>query len=144
MASVEEALVTMFKNEPTITALLGTPLRYTPDVIPQGTAMPAAAYQRISNTRQDSLLTIGTLTRQRLQITIWANNAASRNDVRIAIIGFLRTANIQWRNGVRARALNGVRFGGILIDNDIEQKEPASAIFQSLVDLIIWYNVDSV
>jgi len=141
MATVEEALVTLLKNEPTIGAVLGTPaLRYTPDNIPQGATLPAASYQRVSNIRQNSLVTIGSLTRQRLQLTIWANNAASRALVRSALISFFRAVNLQWKDRTRAREIDGIRFGGITIENDIEQREPASNVYQSLIDLIIWYN----
>lgn len=141
MATVEEALVTLFKNEPTISTILGSPqFRYTPDAIPQGTTLPAVAYQRISVGRQNSLATIGSLARERLQLTIWANSVASRALLRSAFISFLRAANLQWRDGTRNRVIDGIRFGGILIDNDIEQREPDSNVYQSLVDLIIWYN----
>jgi len=141
MATVEEALVTLLRNEPTISAVLGSPaLRYTPDAIPQGTTLPAASYQRISNTRQDSLATIGSLTRQRLQLTIWAQSAASRALVRSALISFFRAANLQWKERTRPREVDGIRFNGILIDNDLEQREPNSNVYQSLIDIIIWYN----
>lgn len=141
MATIEEALVTLLRNEPTIGAVLGSPaLRYTPDSIPQGTTLPAAAYQRISARRENSLATIGSLTRERLQLTIWANSAASRALVRSAFISFFRAANIQWRDNTRPREIDGIRFGGIFIETDFEQREPASNVYQALIDVIIWFN----
>lgn len=141
MATVLEALVTLLKSEPTITALLGTPkLRYTPDAIPQGATLPAAAYQLISDPREHTLATISTLAHPRVQLTIWAASAASRSAVKSALIAFFRKCNLEWREGTRSRIIDGIRFGGILIANDFDQREPASDVYQTLIDIIAWHN----
>lgn len=142
MASIEESLVTLFKGETTIANLLGgANMRYTPDNIPQGATLPAVAYQRINTERANTLATIGTLERTPIQLTIWANNPAQRASVKSAFISFVRRVNLEWKEQTRNRVIGGVRFGGILVETDIDQREPASNVYQSIVDLVIWANV---
>lgn len=141
MASIAEALVNLFKNEPTIATVYGsTPFRFTPDVIPQGAALTAAAYQQISDPRDQSLKTTTNLHNTRIQITIWSNSAANRQLAIDVIASFVRTLNQQWHDGIRSRYVNGVRFGGIRIDNTLHRHEPNSDVYQALVDLIIRAN----
>jgi hypothetical protein len=141
MATVQEALVTLLKSEPTIGALLGSPaLRYTPDAIPQGTTLPAAAYQLVSASRENTLATIGTLAHPRIQLTVWATSAASRAAVKSALIAFFRKCNLEWKDRTRPREVSGIRFGGILVANDIDERDAASNVYQAFIDLTIWYN----
>lgn len=141
MASVEESLVALLQSEPTITALIGsTPMRLYPDAIPQGATLPAVAYQRVSTPRDWALAGTDSVSFTRIQLTVWAPGALIRSAVSKAIHDFIRKANTEWRQHTRDRYINGVRFGGITIDNEINQREPNSTTAQAIIDLIIAHN----
>jgi len=87
--TVEAALVARLTGDAGVTALVGS--RVYPQVVPQDAAMPALAYQRISETPEYSHTGFSSLSRTRFQITIEADTMASvkavAQAVRIALRG---------------------------------------------------------
>lgn len=69
--TAEESLVARLNATPGVTALVGT--RIYPMLIPQGAAMPAVTYQRISTVRPGSLRGPVGQADPRIQVNSWAD-----------------------------------------------------------------------
>ena len=87
--TVKAALVARLMGDAGVVALVGS--RVYPQVVPQDAAMPALAYQRISETPEYSHTGFSSLSRTRFQITVEAETMASvdaaAQAVRIALRG---------------------------------------------------------
>lgn len=129
---IEAALTALINSTAPVTALIGnTPTRFYPDAIPQGSALPAIAYQRISSAQQRPLRGKASLFNPLFQLTIWANSAAERRQVKTALIEALTAV----QNTVYA----GVRIDAILIDDDRDERDDPTLKPKSFIDIRIWH-----
>ncbi|GIV86629.1 MAG: hypothetical protein KatS3mg054_0658 [Chloroflexus sp.] len=76
---VREAIVALLRNNPSVSALVGT--RIYPLVVPPDVAKPAIAYQVISESRGYIMTGQDGITNTRIQLTIVANSVTSADAV---------------------------------------------------------------
>jgi hypothetical protein len=94
--SIESSLYTALSGNASLAALVGT--RIKPDVLPQGTTLPAVVYQRISTPRNQAFGSAQTvvISRPRFQFSCWALTP----DDALAVCAALRTALLALTNPV--------------------------------------------
>lgn len=129
MPTIDEQLRTIAQNAPAMTALIAT--RFYPDTKPQGAALPAIAYQRISTPR---ILTLkegkSTLAYPRFQLTVFARSASDRAALKDAI-----RATYAGYSDLAA----GGSIDRILIDAEDDTYTPETSTYSSMIDLIVWH-----
>ena len=119
MASdVGKALRAKLLENTTLTGLIGT--RFYPDVIPQGAALPAVSYYKISTQREHTLLDCTRLAHSRIQVDCYAEKANGGRDRANDIAHAIRNSGIcAFRGTVDGIAIQAVEIdSGDYYDND--------------------------
>lgn len=133
MATIEEALKALLVANAGVNALVAG--RVHPLKVPQGGALPAVVYQRVSGPRVGQHRTSSTLARPRFQFAcVAATYAAAKglaNAVRVAIHCYAGIAS-------------GVDVDAILVENEVDafnasEDEQADA-FTVVVDAVVWHH----
>lgn len=84
MASLEESLVAFLLSKTPVTDLVAD--RINPDILPQGSAVPAISYRRISTSHGDNILgSKSGMASMRLQIDVYAATRKQANETSEAI-----------------------------------------------------------
>ena len=83
MASIEESIYSLLVNDGAVTAIVGTRVR--PGYLPEGGALPAISYDRISTPRVRSLSGLSGLAHPRFQITMWAATYSAVKSLAVAV-----------------------------------------------------------
>ena len=125
--SAEEILYSLLTNESDVTDLTG--LRIYPNLLPQGCAMPAITYQRISGHREHCLGGPSGRARPRFQIDCWAADYDGAKDlankVRLCLDGFKGDINTE------------SDVGGITLEADRDIWEDDINVYRISMDFII-------
>lgn len=118
MSTCESLVRTLLLADPIIAGAVGG-TRIYPLIRPQGTALPAITYQRISRARYDPLDVPGTLADARLQIDCWAASYAAVKDLAADVCKVL---NGYTESGTPRPALRAIR--ALPDDRDDYEAEP--------------------
>lgn len=118
--SFESTLYTALSTNAALAALVGT--RIKPDVLPQGTTIPAIAYQRISTPRSQVFGSTQAVavSKPRIQFSCWGNTA----DEALAVCAALRTALL---------ASSFV----VTIENEYTLRDPDSSYYRHNLDAFL-------
>lgn len=137
MATIEEALRAILIGNAGVSALVAG--RVYPVVMPQGAALPAVAYQRISANRQHNLAGPGGLTRVRFQLTNIASTYSSMkalaNAVRVAVDGYRGTVS-----GVFVQAALSEGEREQFIGETVQTGAEANMTYINQLDVLVWHN----
>ena len=99
--------------------------RIYPYKLPQGVALPACTYMKVSAPRDHTQQGPSGLVSARIQVSSWGNaydDAKTLSDaVRQALDGYMGTTD-------------GVYIGGVQLVNETDLSEPEPAIFQTAMD----------
>lgn len=132
MSALEEALRTRLLADGTVSGLVGT--RVFPLVVPQGQALPAIAYQRISGIREHTHEGASGLARPRLQYACVATSFTTARGVADAVRKSL--------DGF-AGVIGSVTVQNIMIQNQIDNynlsADDEASSFTTWLDFVVWY-----
>lgn len=126
MSQIEEAVYNILTNDATVAGLVST--RIYPVVAPQDVALPAIAYQRISDLPWYAHDGDVGLARCRLQITAMDDDYSGAKSLAAAI-----KAALGGYNGTAAT----VRIYGALLDNELDDKGLTDDIYSVIQDYMI-------
>lgn len=132
MGTIDDALFGILSGDAGVIALFktGTTTRIFPVVIPQGTALPAAAFQQISGSRIHAQGSGSNLTHPRYQITIKATTKAAvkaaADAIRQAVDGYYGTVST-------------VRIDAVLIDHESEGYNLNDRTYEVRQDYMVWH-----
>ena len=134
MATIEEALRTKLTGAAAVTALLAASGAVYPLVIPQGSALPAIAYQRISTGRGAAHSSANGLAMPRMQFscvaTTYAGARALANAVRQELDLYRGTVDDVW-------------IDAIFVENEIDQfnfeTDQNESSYAVVLDAIVWH-----
>lgn len=116
--SIEAALFARAGAVAALTNLIGSsPVRVAPLVVPEGMALPAIAYQRISGTREETMGVRATLKHARFQLTILGSTYAEA----LAVDAACEEAFDRFRGTVA-----GVVIQDTFIENQADGSDPQS------------------
>lgn len=132
MSALEEALRTRLLADSTVSGLVGT--RIFPLVIPQGQALPAIAYQRISGVREHTHAGASGLAHPRIQYACVAETftqaRAVADAVRQRLDGF-------------AGVIGSVTVESIMIQNQMDNynlsADNEASSYTTWLDFVVWY-----
>lgn len=134
MTTVEQGLVSYLTGYAGLTALVST--RIYPYMIPQDATLPCVTYQRIGTPRTlthgDTGAT-GTLARPRIQFSCWAATLSSAMD-----IAYQLRAALNGKKGSIGTAPNNVTVRAILVDNELDDRDPETKLFRVIADYLVW------
>ncbi len=120
---IEQTLRSYLLAQPAIAALIGE--RVYPLVLPQGAALPAITYQRISSVRESSHEGPSGLAHPRFQLNCWSGTYAGARAMADAV-----------RPSVNAtRSLGQATF---LVD-DHDDYDPETGLYRVILDVILWH-----
>jgi hypothetical protein len=108
-------------------------LRIYPNELPQGAALPAIVYQRISTVRfstHDDAPDKERLARPRIQLTCWAEDPDAAEDLGDEILSAL--------SGLKD-TIDGIRIDAVLIENDLGDQEPDSGRHRRIIDVFAFH-----
>lgn len=131
---IEAEIFQLLTEAPDVVALVST--RVYPLVIPQGAALPAVTYQRISGIHETTLAEPSHLTRPRFQLVAHAPTYLAARTLANTIKTTL--------NGRRApRSTTTIQT--ISIENEFDHYNPAqpdlAASWSSYLDIVIWHTL---
>lgn len=131
MPYLEEALYTYLQTVPTLAALVGT--RIYPVRLPEGAALPALVYQRVSAQRtytHDPFESTMAYVSARVQLTAWAETAAEAIEVgEAAVLGL---------SGYEGE-MGGVLLGSVTVLLELDDYEPESKLYRRITDIAAAY-----
>lgn len=130
MASLEESVVDILTGHAGLAALVSD--RIGPAPKPQGSALPAISYSRVSTVAVHTHSGGVGLKRSRLQFDVWAASAASAS----AVVGQLEAALEHYRGSVA-----GVRIDAALSVMDLERYSPETGSYRRIVDFYVWSDI---
>lgn len=82
---IEKALVARAQAVPGVTNLIGSaPMRLSPNIVPRAYALPAAAYQLVSDVRWEAMGVNAGIRRARVQVTCLADTYLAARDLAVA------------------------------------------------------------
>ena len=131
MPVLESALFTYLSADPGVSALVGT--RIYPVRLPEGTVLPAIAWQRISATRlytHDSFEDTRAFVNARVQFSCWSNVPIEAIQVGEAVL-----LALSGYNGDMA----GVLIGQSSADLELDDYQSDVKLYRRLVDFMISY-----
>lgn len=128
MAYLEEALVSALEGHAGLSALIGS--RIYPLMIPQGAALPAVTYQRVSGERIHAMVDDPGLASPRIQVDAWGSTYASAKAVAAQVIDCLQ----RWSGTAETVVVQDSYFQG---DQDIY--DPETERWQVSMDFIVWH-----
>jgi hypothetical protein len=132
MITIDEGLVYQLKHHAGLSALIST--RVYPDNIPQRVTLPAISYQRIGSPNRTETMdqTATSLAHPRFQLTVWAENVASRSAVKAQVI-----AALEGFRGTFGTGANTVTVNSSFCENEIDHYDPESGLRYSFMDFVI-------
>jgi hypothetical protein len=122
--SLESNLYSLLSSDVNITAIVSA--RIYPVTLPQGAALPALTYSRISTTPEYTHDGAEGIARARVQIDCWAERHATALSLAQAVLGALVGATDM-----------GVSF----FENEVDLYEPERGIYHRVLDMIVWYHI---
>ena len=126
MSQIEEAVYTILSGNGTVAGLVST--RIYPLAAPQDVALPAIAYQRISDRAWNAHDGSVELARCRVQITCMDDDYAGAKALAAAVKAAL--------NGYNGTA-STVRIYGALLDNELDERGLTDDIYSVIQDYMI-------
>src|SRR5512139_359269 len=137
MATIEEAVVERMEADGAITALIGSgaAARLYPLVIPQTSALPAVAYQKISSPKEQSHSGSSHLARSRMQFTC---EAETYNEVK-ALATAVKDCWDSFAGTILFGTVDSLLIGGCEIanDSDTARESEATATPVVRIDVLI-------
>lgn len=130
MVSLEESVVDILTAHAGLTALVSD--RVGPAPKPQGSALPAISYLRVSTVATHAHSGGVGLKRTRMQFDVWATSALSAS----AVVAQLEAALEHYRGTVA-----GVRIDAALSVMDLERYSPETGSYRRIVDFYIWSDI---
>ena len=124
---LEEALYTYLTSQTALTALVAT--RIYPEVIPQNSALPAIAYQRVSTLPITSRDGGGELRQVRLQFDVLAPEVKTVWQVTTVLEGVL----------IGFKQAAAPRVDVVFLDNRSDLYESETRNYRVSVDALVWY-----
>lgn len=128
MALLETALVSALEDHPGLGDLIGD--KIYPLMVPQGIALPAVTYRRVSGERIHAMVDDPGLASPRIQVDAWGATYASAKAVAEQVIACLQ----RWSGTVETVIIQDTYFQG---DTDIY--DPDTERWQISMDFIIWH-----
>lgn len=131
MPQLEPGLYTYLSTDPATSALVG--LRVYPNIVPEGTILPAIQYQRITTDRDDDYDEFGTMrsfVRATVQITAWATSAQAAMEVGEAVMLAL--------SGFHG-SLGGVAVGRVTNIRESDVYDPQKKLHGRTADFEFWF-----
>lgn len=128
MAYLETALTYALGHHAGLIALVGS--RIYPMMVPQGAALPAVTYQRISGERIHAMVDDPGLASPRIQVDAWGSTYSSAKAVAAQVIDCLQ----RWSGVVETVTVQDTYFQG---DQDLYDQETER--WQVSMDFIIWH-----
>lgn len=134
MPKIEAALYSYLVTEPTVSALVSD--RVYPFRLPEGTALPAIAYQRISAQRTYTFDAFGTpaWTRARIQFSCWGSTALEAIEVGEALLLSL--------SGYEGD-MSGELIGSAMAEFELDDYQSQDRLYRRLLDVFISYEDDA-
>lgn len=130
MASLEESLVDILTGHAGLTSLVSD--RVGPSPKPQGSALPAISYFRVSTVAVHAHSGNVGLKRSRFQFDVWGDSVSSVS----AVVAQLEDALEHYRGTVA-----GVRIDAALSIMDLQRYSPDTGSYRRIVDFYIWSDV---
>jgi hypothetical protein len=131
MADIESGLLAFLVGNTGLTALVGT--RIYPLRVPEGAALPALVYYKISGPSEHSKDGDMNLNHPRFQFTAWANKYGDAKAVGTAVTSALNA----FANG---SSMGGIVVAQIIVENDTDLHDPQTLEFGASLDATIWHN----
>lgn len=128
MALLEQALVHALGDHGGLTALVGTGIY--PLMVPQGAALPAVTYRRVSGERVHAMVDDPGLAYPRIQVDAWGATYASAKAVADQVIDCLQ----RWSGTVETVIVQDTYFSG-----DMDIYDPETERWQVSMDFIVWH-----
>jgi len=128
IAEIEEAVYSALTGNATLTGLIST--RIYPLVLPQEVALPAVTFFRVSNLHNHGMGGDIDLMETRLQVSILADSVLRMRTVTDAVRGVLS----RWKG-----TYGGVIVQDSLLDNEMDDFEPETEIYQCIQDYRIFH-----
>ena len=128
MALLEQALVHALRDFTGLTDLVST--RIYPMMVPQGAALPAVTYRRVSGERVHAMVDDPGLAYPRMQVDAWGSTYASAKAVAAQVIACLQ----RWRGVVETVTVQDTYFSG-----DMDIYDPETERWQVSMDFIMWH-----
>ena len=128
IAEIEEAVYSALTGNATLTGLIST--RIYPLVLPQEVALPAVTFFRVSNLHNHGMGGDIDLMETRLQVSILADSVSRMRTVTDAVRGVLS----RWKG-----TYGGVIVQDSLLDNEMDDFEPETEVYQCIQDYRIFH-----
>ena len=128
IAEIEEAVYSALTGNATLTGLISTHIY--PLVLPQEVALPAVTFFRVSNIHNHGMGGDIDLMETRLQVSILADSVLRMRTVTDAVRGVLS----RWKG-----TYGGVIVQDSLLDNEMDDFEPETEIYQCIQDYRIFH-----
>ncbi len=140
--TLEQAILTALRSDASLAALVGTRVHHV--VLPQGSALPAVVFQRVSTVPQHAMGADAALTMARIQVTSLANADLTQG----AVIGVLDVASavkaaLRDRRGLLGGAsgvsVDRVFYEGDRVTYDDDPDGTYPGVWQVDQDYLVWY-----
>lgn len=125
--SIQAALVAIKSANATLNTLVGT--RFNPDVLPQGTTLPAVTFQVISRPNANAMGPLIVNSHPRVQMDGYAASSALRTTLRSALVGAFYGYS---------GSIGGETVKSMVIDNELEGVEMLDTQTQAYRITIDW------
>lgn len=133
MSLVEEALVSILRNNAAVAALVST--RIYPVMIPQGATLPVIEYRQLSGQKEHSHDANADLARPRYQFTAISASYSQAKTLAAAIVAALD--NYQG-------TVSGVKIDAVQKQNQMDlftrTEDEGNSTFSSLVDFVVFHH----
>lgn len=129
--TLDEAQYAYLSTYPDLVTLIGT--RLYPDTLPQEPTLPAVVYERVSTPRLSQHTGVVAGGQVRMQYTVFALTRASARAIAAQLVAAL--------DGYRGTmgGVGGVAVTVIEIPNEIDQHDPETDRYQTMLDAILGY-----